>query len=598
MMISISGKYFTLILPALFIASTLAGQISGEFDTWWEKSGYLETPKYDETNAYCRKLSDASPMIDFQVFGISPQGRALPLLIFDRNGFTTPAEVNQHGKIKVLIQACIHAGESEGKDAGLALFRDIAIANKDLNLDSITILFIPIFNVDGHEKFTAFSRINQNGPKEAGWRTTPVNLNLNRDYLKSDSPEMEAWLKLFNDWDPDFFIDCHTTDGADYQYPVTLDFHGFNNKLLSDWLSGSYMPRLTELMEKVEFPVFNYVSFRVWHDPRSGLVEEIPGPRFSTGYVAARNRFSLLIETHMLKTYKTRVLATYHVLENTLRILATEKSNVRSILHDADQFTSSDKFRDSPCLLHCNPSMTDSVMTGFLGFNYTVEKSELTGGNWYKYSKDPQKFNLPLFNRQVPSLQVQLPVAYIIPVEWQDIIHRLDVQGIRYVRLDNPKTIGVTTYRFTEPVWAREPYEGRQLLESFTSDSVTGDRLFPKGSAVVPTSQPLARLIAFMFEPQTDESFLKWGFFNGIFEEKEYVETYVMEKMAREMINRDPGLKVEFERYKLEHSETSTDSYSLLKWFYRKTPFYDPALGLYPVGKIYSKKTMDLLINP
>ncbi len=573
-------------LLLLFIPESQYAQHTGNFETWWEKSHFTETPRYEQTIEYAQRLAAASPLISYQVFGKSPQGRDLPLLILDMDGFSTPDEVERSGKLKILVQACIHAGESEGKDAGLALFRDIALNHKEVDLDQITILLIPIFNVDGHERFTPYSRINQNGPREAGWRTTATNMNLNRDYLKADAPEMQAWLKLFTQWDPDLFIDCHTSDGADYQYPVTMEYDGFQHPLMSQWLSRTFVPELTGAMETSGFPLFNYVAFRKWHDPRSGLINQIPGPRFSTGYVTARNRFALLIETHMLKDYKTRVLGTYQLLENTLKIVAPKISTIRSVLQVVDSLTASEKFRSEPCMLDCTASMTDSIMVSFRGVDYTVEKSDLTGGNWYRYSSTPTTYTLPLFSTQIPTLQVNLPKAYVIPAEWQEVIRRLDWHGIRYEVIQEPTVMTVETYRFSEPRWAATPYEGRQILESFRMDTVRMEMLYARGSVKVPTDQPNARLIAFMFEPLTDESFLRWGFFNAIFEEKEYVETYVMEKMAREMIGRDPGMKARFDKLKTEDPAFAANSYAQLMWFYRQTPYYDPSVGLYPVGKL------------
>jgi hypothetical protein len=578
--------FFCCTFLPLLIPDCVIAQSSGDFETRWETSGFTETPRYEETIEYAKRLAEASPLISYQVFGKSPQGRDLPLLILDQDGFSTPGEVNRSGKLKVMIQACIHAGESEGKDAGLALFRDIAIKHKELDLDHITVLLIPIFNVDGHERFTPYSRINQNGPKEAGWRTTAVNLNLNRDYLKADTPEMQAWLHLFNRWDPDFFIDCHTSDGADYQYPVTMECDGFQHQLLDQWLSGSFIPALTGAMEQSGYPLFNYVAFRKWHDPGSGLVDQVPGPRFSTGYVSARNRFALLIETHMLKDYKTRVLGTYYLLENTLKLVAPEIGKIKSVLHTADSLTASGEYRSEPFMLDCKPSMTDSIMVEFRGVDYTVEKSDLTGGNWYHYGHTPKSYLLPLFNRQIPTLLVRLPEAYVIPAEWQDVIRRLEWHGIHYEVLTEPTVLLVETYRFSEPHWAAEPYEGRQILDSFRMDTLQVQRLYAPGSVKVRTNQPNARLIAFMFEPMTEESFLRWGFFNTIFEEKEYVETYVMEKMAREMIGKDPALKARFDRLKSEDPAFAADPYAQLLWFYRKTPYHDPTIGLYPVGKL------------
>lgn len=580
--------FYCVCFRLVFIPANTVAQQPGNFDTWWEKSAFTETPRYQETIEFAKRLAEASPAITYQVFGKSPEGRDLPLLILDKDGFSSPEEVNRNGKLKVLIQACIHAGETEGKDAGLVLFRDIALGMKSPDLEHITLLFIPIFNVDGHERFTPYTRINQNGPKAAGWRTNAANLNLNRDYLKADTPEMQAWLELFRKWDPDFFIDVHTTDGADYQYPVTIEHDGFHHEILQQWLSEDFMPELHARMERSDYPVFNYVAFRRWHDPRSGLTDHVAGPRFSTGYVAARNRFALLVETHMLKDYETRVRGTCHVLEHTLAIAARQIPAMKTLLHKADSLTASETFRSQPCLLGCTPSMKDSVMVTFRGMKYTVEKSDLTGGNWYRYSQTPENFTLPMFSKQIPTLEVRLPDAYLIPAGWQEVIRRLDWHGIPYEVLTEPLSLPVETYRFSEPQWAAVPYEGRQILNRFRMDTLQREILYEKGTVKVSTHHPAARLIAFMFEPLTEESFLRWGFFNAIFEEKEYVETYVMEAMAREMIRKDPGLKNLFDQAKADNPAFAADPYAQLRWFYKRTPYWDPALGLYPVGKLFS----------
>jgi len=170
------------------------------------------------------------------------------------------------------VQACIHPGESEGKDAMLMLLRDMVIDKKNTHLlDHISILFIPVFNVDGHERFGPYNRINQNGPKEMGWRVTANNLNLNRDFLKAETPEMKAWLKMFNKWLPDFFIDTHTTDGADYQYVLTylMEIFGNMDDGLTNWCKNRFLPDMTGKMESRGFPVFPYIGFRDWHNPKA-----------------------------------------------------------------------------------------------------------------------------------------------------------------------------------------------------------------------------------------------------------------------------------------------------------------------------------------
>src|ERR1700704_5700357 len=193
-----------------------------EWLTHAEKTDYRETPRYAETIDYSKRLDQASPLIRFEIFGRSGEGRELPLLIATEGGTFTPEAARRAHKPVILIQACIHAGEPDGKDAGLALLRDIAIT-KSLPglLNQVVFLFIPIYTPDGHERSSPYNRINQNGPAEMGWRTTTSYQNLNRDYMKADTPETRAWLALWNEWQPDLFVDCHVTDGADYRYNIT-----------------------------------------------------------------------------------------------------------------------------------------------------------------------------------------------------------------------------------------------------------------------------------------------------------------------------------------------------------------------------------------
>jgi hypothetical protein len=589
---------FTCIFLITGLASLYGQHNETDWQTWWEKSGYLETPRYEATIEYCKRLAEASPEVHYDVFGVSPQGRDIPLLILDKQGFFTPEKIDGAGKLKLLIQACIHAGEPDGKDAGLVLFRDYAIYGKeDINLDSITILFIPIFNVDGHERFSPYNRINQNGPKEAGWRTTAANLNLNRDYLKADAPEMQAWLKMFNVWAPDFFIDCHTTDGADYQYVITTESDGYIDKKLAGWLTESYSSELYKRLDDSGFPAHQYVWFRRWHDPESGLVDNMPSPRFSIGYTSACNRPSLLIETHMLKNYQTRVEGTLATLKHTIAILSEQKHQLQQLISHSDEFTSSVLFRKTPCVLEYRPSMKDSIMEAFKGVAYIEETSDLTGGPWFRYTGKPKNFVLPLFNRQEAVVQVNLPEAYIVPAEWTGVTDRLRFHGIEYNVLKSETVIEVKTYQFSDVKWNATPYEGRQIINSMQTKEISLVNKYPPGTVVIPLDQPRARLIAFMFEPASEESFLRWGFFNAIFEQKEYFETYVMEEMAREMIARNPELENDFEKWKTSDPENAADSYKQLFWFFRQTPYFDSSMNVYPVGKIYSGELLESILK-
>lgn len=558
-------------------------------DTYFEESSYRLTPDYNKTIEYCRILAAANEKIRYKEFGYSFLGKPLPLLIASSSKKDC-ACANRHKTI-VLIQACIHAGEPDGKDAGLMLFRDIATQPEfEKMLEHVTVLFIPVLNVDGHERFGPYNRINQNGPDSMGWRTNAQNLNLNRDFLNAESPEIQAFVKLCNEWDPDFFIDCHTTDGADYQYPLTysLETHGNMDAGLTEWQEKNYLPFIESEMEKAGYPIFPYVMFRRWHDPRSGLYTYASPPMLSQGYMATRNCPGLLIETHMLKDYKTRVMATYYMLLKSIEYIAyNDSNNLKKVRINADVTNLTPVQGTDSLALDFTPGK-DSVMVDFRGVEYTAEPSDLTGGVWFKYDTVKKTFRLPYYNQLQFKYKARIPSFYVIPPEWKQIAGKLLLHGVKVEVLKEAQTYNVSRYRISDVVFRTTSYEGRQRIDQFNAEPFTETVFYPAGSFVVPCNQPLQRLIMQALEPKAPASYFSWGYFNSILEQKEYSETYVMEKMAREMLAADPALKAEFEA-KMKDPAFAGNSWGIVNWFYSRTPYWDARYNVYPIGKVYVK---------
>ncbi len=587
-------KKLLLIILLLHFFTNIKAQ---DWATHYEQSDFKKTPSYAETLDYCKRLDAASPMAALISIGTSPQGKEIPMMIVDRDGLKDPVSIREKGRVITLIQACIHPGEPDGKDAAIILLRDMLINNKHRDLlEKSSILFIPIVNVDGHERFGPYNRINQNGPEEMGWRTNAQNLNLNRDFLKADAGEMQQWLKIYSTWLPEFFIDIHTTDGADFQYALTYDIEVFGtlDSGITRWLSNIYEPRITAKMKENGFPIFPYVQFRNWHDPRSGLRTGAAPPMISQGYAALQNRPALLIETHMLKDYKTRVDATIQMLTHTLFIINHQADNLKTLVEMADKSTAAPAFRKQPHPVSWNTSKTDSTMVDFYGFDYQVLKSDLTGGDWFVYDNTrPMVIKLPFFNKSLPETTVLLPEAYIIPAEWAEVINRMKLHGIKMDILTEPAEITVKSYKFKDYEFRRTPNEGRQMVKTGLTDTEE-TRAFPVGSVIVKTNQRTAKVIAAILEPAASGSYVEWGFFNAVFEQKEYSETYVMEKMAREMLEKSPELRKEFEALKSEPDFIS-NQWNILNWFYSKTPYWDQQFLKYPVGKIYDGQVLNQL---
>ncbi|HEX7176465.1 MAG TPA: M14 family metallopeptidase, partial [Pyrinomonadaceae bacterium] len=329
-------------LDNLTNAQSQSPSAPAEWLTHAERTDYRETPNYADTIAYARRLDQHSPWVRLTSFGRSGEGRELHLLVAAKGDTFTPEAARKSGKPVVLIQACIHAGETDGKDAGLALLRDIAVTKThEKLLDRAVVLFIPIYNADGHERRSPYNRINQNGPAEMGWRGNASNLNLNRDYMKADAPETRAWLRLWNEWSPDLFIDCHVTDGADFRYTVTYQFEQHENVLppVRRWSREVFEGRILPAAEAMDSAnLFSpYMVFRDNRDPAKGIDSFIATPRFATGYVpVVRNRPALLIETHMLKPHRLRVRGTYDILRAALEEVNKNPDELLRTAREAD----------------------------------------------------------------------------------------------------------------------------------------------------------------------------------------------------------------------------------------------------------------------
>lgn len=578
----------TILLPLVLLT---ASANTTDWTTAYERSNGRLTFTYDETVDYCRRLDKASKWIRYESFGKSGEGRDLPLLIVDKHGDFTAERAHKRGKAIVLVQAGIHSGEIDGKDAGLILIREMAITRERASLlDHVTFVFIPIYNVDGHEHVKPYNRVNQDGPENAGFRANATFLNLNRDYMKADAPETRAWLSLWQRWDPDFFADSHVTNGADYTYVVTYLMEVFENvdAGVAAWSRDRFKPVLEPRMRESGFPLVHYVGFRDGHDPQSGLKTWASTPRFSTGYVALANRPALLIETHMFKDYPSRVRGTHAILQHILEIVGEQAAELRRINVEADARTAAMWSRDADAggslPLTFEIDYTDSVMIDFDGYEYRPEKSEITGGTWHRYGTTPVTLRIPMFNRQKIKNAVVLPQQYWIPAQWTEVIARLQAHGIEMTRLAAPQTEHSEIYRLVKPVWASIPFEGRHTV-TFETARRGETRTYPAGTVVVDMAQRRARIAANLLEPEAPDALAQWGFFDGIFDAKEYVESYVMEDIARQMLRDDDALEREFKEA-MQDTSLANHPKRVLDWFYARSRYAETRIGEYPVVRI------------
>lgn len=582
-----------LIISLIFLFASQVTAQTNTFSIPYESKDQNVTMTYDEIIKYCHLTDSLYNEVTFKTFGKSAQGDDLPYLIIDDGSKT-------QDKVTLWIQAGIHPGEPEGVEAGFLFLRDL-MTNKELKsmLLNVRVVFIPCFNVDGLKRFGPYNRINQNGPEQMGWRTTAQNLNLNRDFMKADAPEMQAWLKLYNEFNPDFLIDCHTTDGADYQYSLTYGLDAFQtlNPVVAAWCIKKYIPFVTDKMNREGLPIFPYVAFREWHDPRSGLLTYGSRPMLSHGYTILSDRPCLLIETHMLKPYKTRVESTQKMIDFTFRYLAENRESFRAILHGADLERVSEEFVNSPFPIGLETSMSDSVMIDFLGVKYDTIPSSITGGFYYKYDNTkPETWKIPLFDKVYVSDSIQLPLAYIVPAQWSVIADRLKLHGISIIKTGSDVPVRCTATRFSNVKFPPMSYEGR-FRPDFKYNEFDTTEVIPHGSAVVLVKQPKIKVLVWLLDAASEDSFLKWGFFNSVFEQKEYGEMYVLEPLAEKMFAENPALKAEFEELKKNDPVFAANQWAQMNWVYNHTQYRDPEYNVYPVVRIKDREELNKLIQ-
>lgn len=575
-----------LLLGAAF-APTAVATSPPPLSTVAERSGFLQTGRYDEVIALCGAFATAHPdAVRCETFGATPEGRPMKLLVATTSGARTPAQARERGLPVLLVQGGIHAGEIDGKDAGFLLLRQLLDGQAARGaLDKVVLLFVPVFNVDGHERFGRWNRPNQRGPEEMGWRTTAQNYNLNRDYVKADAPEMQAMLRLVDAWDPVVAMDLHVTDGAKFEHDVSIQVEPVHagdaalqarGKALRDAL-------LARLSAQGSLPLPFYPSFVESDDPASGFVDSVPPPRFSHGYFQLRNRFGILVETHSWKDYPTRVRITRNTVLGLVELAAAQGRDWVATARAADGRAARLGGTQVPLAYEA----TDQVRTiAFRGYAYTRTPSEISGATMTRYDEAvPQVWRVPLRDQIRPSLLVRAPRAgYLVPVAFAPWVEpKLALHGIAYRRVTGPLAQApVESWRATATAFGAAPVETHQRLDA--KGAWAPDRRdLAAGALFVPVDQPRARLAMALLEPQAPDSLLAWGAFNGAFEQKEYMEAYVAEDVAREMLARDPALKAAFDRRLREDPAFAASPAARLDFFYRRHSAWDERLDLYPV---------------
>ena len=577
------------LLLALF-ASPLAAAAPDPLSTLStvaERSGFQRTGRYDEVAQLCGAFQKAYPKaVRCFEFGRTPEGRPMLALAVSRSGALDAAEAKRRKVPVLLVQGGIHAGEIDGKDAGFLALRE-ALENRAAPgaLDKQVLLFVPVFNVDGHERFGQWNRPNQRGPVEMGWRTTAQNFNLNRDYVKADAPEMQAMLALVNEWDPLAYVDLHVTDGAKFEPDVSIQVEPVHAGDAGLRRAGTALRDnvMADLARQGSDPKPYYMSFAETDDPLSGFVDAVSNPRFSTGYFLLRNRFAMLVETHSWKDYPTRVRITRNTIVALLSQVAAHGAEWSRIARAADARASALAGAMLPLSYKTGER---SRMIDFRGYAYTRTPSEVSGALMTRYDENtPQLWRVPLRDEILADLSVAAPAGgYLVPAAHAALVGaKLKQHGVAFkVLAAGLGKTDVETFRAGQAKFGALSFEGRQTLALGGAWKAEA-REVGAGALFVPIAQPKARLVMALLEPQAPDSLLAWGWFNNAFERKEYMEEYVAEDVAREQLAADPALAAAFKQKLADDPAFANNPRARLEFFARRHTSWDERFNLYPV---------------
>lgn len=540
------------------------------------------TPTYEETIAWYKLLDNKYSKAKLIEYGKTDIGKPLHLFIISHDGNFDPNTYRESGKCMVLINNAIHPGEPCGVDASLKIADDLL--RKDRIPKNVIIGIIPMYNIGGVLNRNSTSRVNQNGPEEYGFRGNARNLDLNRDFIKLDSENAKSFTKIFHEWNPDFFIDTHTTNGADYQHIMTMigpNPLGYAPSLQS-FITNDLMPTLYSKMEKADFPMVPYVS-PIQATPESGLKGGVSSPRYSSGYTALFNTFGFISEAHMFKTYEERVKSTIAFLEIVINYANKNSKKIVKIRERADNELAEQEI----FTLTWSLDSTRYDMVPFMGYEAKHKKSNVTGFDRLYYDKSFKwSKEIPMYNYFTPNIQVTKPEYYVVPQAWKEVIERLKLNNIELIALDKDTILSGEMYTIIDVGNPQQPFNGHFLHSKIEIEKSQKSRKFYKGDYLIPINQVGNKYIVRTLEPQARDSFFRWNFFDSILDQREWFSPYVFEETAEKMLNEDRNLKEEFEELKRTDINFAENPRAQLYWLYQRSDNFEKDYRLYPIMRL------------
>lgn len=554
--------------------------------------GNSATPTWQEAIGLFQQLADRHPDVHLLTIGTTDVGRPLHAVLAGLSSPEPPSlsslaqvAAQTPEKTRILINNAIHPGEPCGVDASLEHLR--RLIDSPERMEKAVWVYIPMYNVGGGLQRNCCSRANQNGPDEYGFRGNARNLDLNRDFVKADARNTMAFIELMNAFDPDIFVDTHTTNGADYPATMTLitSQQDKAGPILGPFLRETIDPFLYREMASRNNEMVPYV-FSYKQIPDSGLIGFLETPRYSTGYAMLRGTLGFVSEAHMLKPFPDRVQATLDFLESIETLADVHGADIRT-LRQAEK----DRWVQAETLpVRWSRQEGKSTPLTFNGYEAIFEPSSITGGERLRYDRNKTwTEDIPFYNHYAPTAFAEIPDQWILPQAWREVHDRLAAAGVRFERLPSDTIMTVEVTRIVEYKAPRNPYEGHFPL---SIDSITTAmepvRLFA-GDWIIPRENNPVRLLAELLDPMAHDAFLVWNFFDSTLQQKEYYSAYVFEDEAQTLLDTDPALRRSFRAALRADSSLRASPSNQIRWLYEHSEHFEGAGGvvnMYPVYKV------------
>jgi len=551
------------------------------------KTNYTAT--YEECKDWYAKADAAFETVKVLEYGLTDGGHPLQLAVYSADKDFDPSSLRKKNKRIILVMNAIHPGEPEGVDASMLLLRDMA-TNKEWEkiLKDVVVCIIPQYNIEGVINRGSFSRANQDGPESYGFRGNGENLDPNRDFIKCDSKNTKAFETLFQDWQPDVFIDNHVSDGADYQYVLTYisNTPGTLPPDLENFMHQSLTPLINKRCTSEGFEMTPYVDCYK-ESPDSGIMAFAATPRYSMGYTGLWNTLSYTVETHMLKPFDQRLKATYSFMKACINEVHENADKIGLLRKEATAFNQA----KNEWTLQWKMDTAKHDLIDFKGYEAGHKPSLLTGAPRLYYDKSkPYNKKVPYFNYFKSDISVKTPDYYIVPQTCQKAVELLKMNRIEMQPLEKDAALTVNMYIIDdfENSKGKAPNNGHYLHHGVKLHSEKQEIVFHKGDFKISTSQPGIAYIMATLEPQGEDSYFAWNMFDGILQGREYFSDYVFEDIAWQFIQEHPEIKTAFEAKKKSDSKFASDSKAQIDWVYRQSPWFEKTYMRYPVGRVES----------